>query len=211
MKVIDELGQLLFPTRCYGCNTLGISICSQCRIEWHPHYYRTHVEKVVVHSAILYSPTASRIILAAKERGLKGADKLIVDAIVHVINKANFGNFNVALVPIPSAPAHSRRRGRSFIDALCKEISVQTNIPVIPALSLVRKVKDQSGLSAKHRATNMRGAFGISPHVYPRGDLLLIDDVVTTGATVSEAARALNSQGFHLLGSVTACVAQPLR
>jgi predicted amidophosphoribosyltransferase len=47
-----------------------------------------------------------------------------------------------------------------------------------------------------------------------RGDVIVIDDVVTTGVTLQEAARALNSQGFHAFGSVcavTACVTQPLR
>lgn len=171
----------------------------------------THIQNLKVHSAILYSPTASKIILAAKESGLKGADKLIIDAIVHVLNRGDFDSHNVRLVPIPSSRSNSRRRGRNFISDLCQEISRQTNIPVTPTLELARKVKDQSGLSAKARATNMKGAFAISAGVYPRGDLILIDDVVTTGATVSEAARALNSHGFHLLGSVTACVAQPLR
>ena len=211
MSVIEELSQLLFPTRCYGCHTIGLSICSSCRREWHPHFYTTHVQGVKVHSAIIYTPTASRIILAAKENGLKGADQLIVDAIVHVLNKANFDSFNVQLVPIPSSIPNRRRRGRSFIPEICKQISIITSIPVIPALTINRRVKDQSSLSAKARLTNMRGAFSVSTNTYPRGDLILIDDVVTTGATVSEAARALNSHGFHVLASVTACLAQPLR
>ena len=211
MKTFEELSQLLFPTRCYGCNAIGLSICSSCRREWHPHYYLTHVQGFKVHSAILYSPTASKIILAAKENGLKGADRLIVDAIVHVLDRADFDLYNVRLVPIPSSKSNSRRRGRNFITNLCEEISARTNIPVTPALELAHKVKDQSGLSAKARAVNMKRAFSVTAGVYPRGDLILIDDVVTTGATVAEAARALNSHGFHLLGSVTACVAQPLR
>ena len=41
--------------------------------------------------------------------------------------------------------------------------------------------------------------------------VILVDDVVTTGATLREAARALSGEGFHVIGSVTACVAQPLR
>jgi predicted amidophosphoribosyltransferase len=149
--------------------------------------------------------------LAAKERGLKGADELIIEAIVHVLNRANFDKYNVRLVPIPSSAINRRRRGRSFIPDICNEISLRTSIPVIPALTILRKVKDQSGLSAKARANNMLGAFGIAANIYPRGDLILIDDVVTTGATVSEATRALSSHGFSVLGSVTACVAQPLR
>ena len=211
MPFIEELSQLLFPTRCYGCHAIGLSICSTCRREWHPHFYTTHAQGIKVHSAIIYTPTARRIILAAKENGLKGADQLIVDAIVHVLEKANFDSFNVRLVPIPSSVPNRRRRGRSFIPEICKQISAITSIPVIPALTINRRVKDQSSLSAKARLTNMRGAFSISTNTYPRGDLILIDDVVTTGATVSEAARALNSHGFHVLASVTACLAQPLR
>jgi phosphoribosylpyrophosphate synthetase len=54
----------------------------------------------------------------------------------------------------------------------------------------------------------------IKPASILRGDAIVIDDVVTTGATLQEAARALNSRGFHAFGSdyaVTACVTQPLR
>lgn len=211
MQIFSELSQLLFPTRCYGCNAIGISICFNCRREWHPHYYLTHIGSLRINSAVLYSPTASKIILAAKERGLKGADELIIDAIVHVLRRANFDTYNVRLVPIPSSAINRRRRGRNFIPDICNEISERTSIPVIPALRILRKVKDQSTLSAPARTKNMHGAFGIAEKIYPRGDLILIDDVVTTGATVCEAARALNSQGFTVLGSVTACVAQPLR
>jgi predicted amidophosphoribosyltransferase len=79
---------------------------------------------------------------------------------------------------------------------------------------VARKVKDQSGLTKVQRSTNMQGAFSLKSGAVLRGDLILIDDVVTTGATLREAARALNSQGFHAFGTVsavTACVAQPLR
>ena len=79
-------------------------------------------------------------------------------------------------------------------------------------LQLSRKVLDQSGLHRDERATNLAGAFTLRSRV--RGELILVDDVVTTGATLREATRAVNSQGFQVVGSVTAitaCVAQPLR
>ena len=81
-------------------------------------------------------------------------------------------------------------------------------------LQISRHVEDQSGLSRSKRVTNMNGAFTLKKDAIVRGNLILIDDVVTTGATLKEAARALNSQGFHAVGSVsavTACVALPLR
>ena len=97
---------------------------------------------------------------------------------------------------------------------LCKEISTHTGLSVNECLTLSRRVSDQSGLSRIERLSNMKGAFVLKANAIVRGDLILIDDVVTTGATLREAARALNSQGFHAIGSVsavTACVAQPLR
>ncbi|MSO42630.1 MAG: hypothetical protein CK518_03490 [Actinobacteria bacterium] len=211
MSAIEALSQLLFPTRCFGCNEIGLSICSSCRREWHPHYYSRHLSQLRVHSAVLYSATASKILLAAKENGLKGADTLIVDAIVHVLSQGSFDRHNIRLVPIPSSHSARRRRGRSFIVDISSSVSLRTGYPVADSLELVRKVRDQSGLHASARARNMQGAFALKCGAYPRGDLILIDDVVTTGATLGEAARALTSQGFHVIASVTACLAQPLR
>lgn len=164
-----------------------------------------------VHSAIIYSPTASKILLAAKESGLRGADTLIIEAIVHVLGRANFDYHNIRLVPIPSSTLTRRRRGRNFMVDITTSVGREGSYAVSDALELVRKVRDQSGLHASERSINMQGALALKRGAFPRGDLVLIDDVVTTGATLREAARALNSQGFHVLGSVTACVAQPLR
>jgi len=158
VHAISELSQLLFPSRCFGCRKLGPTICSACRSSWHPHYYRSKFDGLTVHSALIYTPTASKIILAAKESGLKGADELIINALVHALDKSKIDPALSRLVPVPSSKS-------SHTTAV-------------------------------------------------RGELILVDDVVTTGATLREALRAVNSQGFHAIGSVsavTACVAQPLR
>jgi len=212
MNSLAELSQLLFPSRCFGCQKLGPSICSACRSSWHPHYYRTKFDNLTVHSSLLYTPTASKIILAAKEQGIKGADELIIEAIIHALEKSKIDTTLTRLVPVPSSTSSQRRRGRSFIVDLVTKISQRTGIQMLDCLQLSRRVLDQSGLHRDERATNLAGAFRITTHA--RGELILIDDVVTTGATLREALRAVNSQGFHAAGSVTAvtaCVAQPLR
>jgi predicted amidophosphoribosyltransferase len=163
---------------------------------------------------MLYTPTASKIILAAKENGLQGADDLLITAIIHVLNKARLERGYFTLVPIPSSKQSQRRRGRRFIVDLTKAISQTTGIGISDCLQVSRHVSDQSGLTKAQRISNMHGAFSLKSGVILRGDAILIDDVVTTGATLREAARALNSQGFLAFGSVsavTACVAQPLR
>lgn len=211
MHIVEGLGQLLFPIRCYGCGAIGISICSLCRSEWNPHLYSSSIGKMPVHSSILYSPIASRIVLAAKENGLKGADTLIVESIANVLVRTQLDRCNVQLVPIPSSARARRRRGRSFIVDIVNRVSLEVSAPMSNVLELTRKVRDQSGLHAKARAVNMEGAIALKVGVFPRGNLILVDDVMTTGATLREAARALTCQGFHVLASVTACVAQPLR
>ena len=212
MRAFSELSQLLFPSRCFGCQKLGPSICSDCRSNWHPHYYRSKFDSLTVHSSLLYTPIASKIILAAKESGLKKADELIIDALCLALQRSKLDTRVSRLVPIPSSKLSQRRRGRSFIVDLVERISCKTGIEMIDCLELSRRVKDQSGLHRQERATNLAGAFRLSSQV--RGELILVDDVVTTGATLREAFRAVNSQGFHAIGSVsaiTACVAQPLR
>ena len=162
----------------------------------------------------MYTPIASKIILAAKENGLQGADDLLIAAIEHVLDKASLDRGYFTLVPVPSSKQSQRRRGRSFILDLTKTISKRTGIPVNDCLELSRRVSDQSGLTRVQRSSNMQGAFSLKTGAILRGDAIVIDDVVTTGATLREAARALNSQGFHAFDSVcavTACVAQPLR
>jgi len=163
---------------------------------------------------MLYTPTASKIILAAKENGLQGADELLITAIIHVLNKARLERGYFTLVPIPSSKQSQRRRGRRFIVDLTQTISQTTGIGISDCLQVSRRVLDQSGLTKAQRISNMHGAFSLKSGVILRGDAILIDDVVTTGATLREAARALNSQGFLAFGSVsavTACVSQPLR
>lgn len=214
MKIFTELSQLVFPTRCFGCNHLGLSICTSCRREWIPHHYRTDINSFHVYSAVLYTDTASKIILAAKENGIRGADNLVISAILHVLNKNNVDRSCMTLVPVPSSKQSQRRRGRSFIVDLTQQISQTSGIAMKDCLEVSRRVSDQSGLTKKQRSLNMQGAFSLKNGTHLRGDVVLIDDVVTTGATLREAARALNSQGSHPFGtvsSVTACVAQPLR
>jgi len=214
MHILSELSDLIYPIRCYGCNALGLSICSNCRREWIPHYYKSQFNELNVYSGLLYSPTASKVILAAKENGLEGADDLLITAIIHVLKIAQKDTGYLTLVPVPSSKQSQRRRGRSFIVDLTQIISQNTGIGMNDCLQVARRVSDQSGLTRAQRISNMRGVFSLKPGAILRGDLILIDDVVTTGATLHDAARALNSQRFHAFGSVcavTACVAQPLR
>ena len=212
MKSLLSIQELVFPTRCIGCSTLGLEICSQCRRFWHLHIYRSWSHSAPhfpIYSAIPYSPIAGKIILSAKENGILNAEKLIVSALKHALRYCITEQGKASLVPIPSRKSVSRLRGRQFITALSRQLSTETGLPLYENLRHTRAVRDQSTLDAKSRFENIDGAL-ISEKFFS-GKAFLIDDLITTGATLNEAARALRMQGIEVAAAVTACVAEPLR
>lgn len=212
MNSIASLRELIFPVRCLGCDQLGISICSQCRKFWHPRIIKTwshSKEKFPIYSSIPYSPIAGKVLLSAKESSLELADNLLTTALLHSLRGARSQNQIDFLVPIPSRKSVARKRGRQFISVLSKSIGESENLPTEEILTHIRKIRDQSNLDAKDRAANLDKAL-ISLR-FLSGKAVLIDDLVTTGATLHEAARALRSKGITVAAAVTACVAEPLR
>lgn len=212
MKSLRSIQELIFPSRCISCSTLGLDICSQCRRHWHPHIYRSWSRSAPhfpIYSSVPYSPVSGKVILAAKENGLSSADKLITSALLHALRYCIAEHGAAVLVPIPSRKSIARLRGRQFISDLSHQLSVESGLPVNENLRHIKAVRDQSSLDAKSRYANMEGAL-ISQRFFS-GKAFLIDDLITTGATLNEAARALREQGIEVAAAVTACVAEPLR
>ena len=212
MKIFESLGELIFPKRCLGCSALGLEICSHCRKYWHPRIVRTYSRQhpyFPIYSAIPYSPVAGKVLLAAKESGKSAADLLLTDALIFALTYCLDETRDVFLVPIPSRKKVARMRGRQFISVIATEAAEFTSTPIEQLLTHTRKVKDQSALDAKARSINLDGA--LTSLRFVSGNAVIIDDLVTTGATLHEAARALRAAGIAVAAAVTACVAEPLR
>ena len=210
MQLISDLKYLLFPTRCFGCRDLGYLICSNCRKLWNPHIYKSTIVDLAVYSAIPYSPVAKNILLAAKEQSIKSADQLVRSAMAASLQVLFQKYPNSALVPIPSAPASNRRRGRDFINEMAIFVAKDMGVGVLPLLEQQRLVRDQSKLNIASRRENLAMALSIKPQLrgnYSSESVVILDDLVTTGSTINEANRALTKAGFKVLAAATACVA----
>jgi predicted amidophosphoribosyltransferase len=213
---LPALSELIFPSRCLGCRQLGIGICSQCRASWHPHIYRSNVFasgiSFPVYSAVAYSLVAQKVLLGAKEAALHDADQLIHQALTHSLAYF-YSEIGIAdLVPIPSRKINTRKRGRDFILEQTYELSQQPSVQVRAILSHARRVKDQTTLNSRSREINLSQSMKCANHVEPSNiPVIIIDDLVTSGATLREAGRALSAAGYKVIGAVTACVAKPLR
>lgn len=233
VKIFAELNEILFPARCIGCSELGPALCQLCKRSWSPTIYHQNLSKryrgigdtrpdLSVFSSVEYSPIAKRVLLAAKENHIREADALLISALEYSM-RAHFRHpllpTITGLVPIPSRARVIRVRGRDFLTEISQELGSQYQTPNFSILGYSRVVKDQSKLNTEERWSNLNGAFlakshsaqGVDTKSLQGATVLLVDDLVTTGATLLEAERALNYAGIRVAGAVTACIAQPLR
>lgn len=166
-------------------------------------------------SAVGYSSVASSVLLRAKESNQAVADKLLISAITHslryFVKRYGYG----VLVAIPSRKSATRKRGREFMKDITCAVATSESFDCVEILQHQRAVRDQSQLNHQQRVSNISGAFSISKNFAMDGDLgntrplIIVDDLVTTGATLAEAIRALTTGGFEVIGAVTGAVANP--
>ena len=168
--------------------------------------------------AVPYDGVARSALIAFKEHGRTDVGRPLGAALADAVSLIHGGaGPPVALVPVPASPAALRHRGRDHVLQLARAAARQLRdrgrpATVLPLLRAVRSPADQSGLDASRRVTNVRGAFAARPGA-PSGcgaRLILIDDIVTTGATAAECARTLVAAGGSVDG-VAAVAAAVLR
>lgn len=107
---------------------------------------------------------------------------------------------NPILVPIPLSPKRLRKRGYNKEELLAAELGKRFGLAVLPLLKRVKETTPQYGLKREERLENIKGAFEINlKHTMKNGQsyVLLVDDVLTTGSTMLEAAKVLKKHGFR--------------
>ncbi|MEO3808665.1 ComF family protein [Sphaerisporangium sp. B11E5] len=165
-------------------------------------------------SAGPYRGAVRKLVLAYKERGRTALVRPLADVLVSVLlSVPTLPAGPLAMVPVPSTGPAVRRRGHDPIGRLAASVAHRLRglgcpAVFVPALKHHRKVHDQAGLSAAQRAANLSGALVVrrrSPASWASGDLVavLIDDIVTTGTTLTEAATALRRTGIPVPLAVT--------
>lgn len=164
-------------------------------------------------AAAAYDGAVREALIAHKERGRLGLVRPLGRALAAAVCCLE-PPAGVLLVPVPSARAAVRARGHDHARRLAAAAARALGDAGRPARAVAglrpaRVVGDQSGLDARRRAANLAGALQASPRLPASGVVVVVDDVVTTGASLAEAARALAAAGLVVHGGAT--VAATLR
>ncbi len=220
--IIDEILSLLYPTSCIQCGQSGPTICPRCELELQSPRSVFRVGGVRLYSALEYNEAAAHLILSAKENNDRSAAKYLASLMAMRFGRLHRENPHdkYLFLPVPSSRSADYRRGFAHTVVLSKLVSKEilreygVVVEVAPLVVPARRVADQSRLSAKDRAINLDHAFQVKKSadqsLQSQGSevgIIVVDDLVTTGSTISEAIRALRGAHYEPVALLTACVA----
>ncbi|WP_169237174.1 ComF family protein [Candidatus Roseilinea sp. NK_OTU-006] len=202
---------LLYPPRCGGCGKYGEGWwCTACnnRTQWlNARDSRVSLElpsgqSLTVISAANFGPPLREGIHCFKYEGQPQLAEAFA-AHMSAIAKANALSAD-GIVPVPLHATRLKERGFNQSLLLARHISAALGRPVeARALQRIRPTQQQAHLSATARKENMRGAFAALPERVQGRALMLVDDVLTTGATLVECAHVLYEAGAQHVVALT--------
>ena len=188
----------VLPTECSGCGALDRALCPNCRLALIPAVQPVTRDDALIWAALTYEGVARHVIAAYKDGGRTDAAAALAAplraAIVAALGAVPNGH-GIQLVSIPSSRRAWRLRGYHPVDALLQRAGLHP----IPALAQRGDSVDQVGLGRAARAAN-KGNSLVARHPLTGTRVILVDDIVTTGATLLEARRAVFAAGGTVVG-----------
>ena len=204
---------LVLPLECGGCGAPGTRWCDTCAAalrvaDDQPHLVTLRADPgVPVFALGRYAGTRREAILALKEHGRTDLVPPLARALalgVHRLLSWGVVDLPLTVVPAPTRGSAARRRGG---DPVAKVATIATQhhpaVIVVPALRMKALVRDSVGLDSGNRERNVAGRVVLRARPPRNTDVLLVDDIVTTGATAAESVRTLQTSGAHVVGVLT--------
>jgi len=209
-KLLQSGLDLLFPPQCAGCGKHGAVLCPACQehlqntdqvltlnltgMNCEPEPERFVSGSLQVWSDVWYQPPASSMLIKLKYRPDRQLANVMAVRLAQLYRKEGLQLDILAGVPL--AAMRQRRRGYNQIELVCRPLAEKLKLHYHPeVISRIRETSSQVGLTEKERHENVRQAFIANAHLVRGKRVLLVDDVLTTGATLTACSCALYQAG----------------
>lgn len=208
MKVFDGLLDLLFPRRCAFCRRLtqgGALVCPKClgKLPYTGPAARQQLQRLECFSPLYYTDEVRSSLLRYKFGGLNAYAKAYADFLSKCIDENAISCDYITWVPL--SRRRLRRRGYDQARLLAEELARRRSLPCAPMLRKKRDNRAQATVgNAEKRRQNVKDVYEALPGAEIRGRcILLVDDIVTTGATLSACAAELKKAGAEQITGLT--------
>lgn len=196
--VIDDILGLFAPVFCSVCARPGSLLCDRCARELAPPLDPLDLPGIAwCGAAWRYEGTARDLVLALKLRGVRAAAEPLAGAIVRALVHRP-----ATVTWVPGRGRDIRQRGFDHAELIARAVARRIGAISLPLITRVAEPPDQTTLSAAQRRRNLEGAF-TSTTSPPES--LIVDDLITTGATMRVCARSLRRAGARRIYAVAAC------
>ncbi len=180
---------------CAGCGAVlsASRQCPECGPEFWPLF-----------SFANYRPPLDDVVLQFKFRGITSPAAWIAPKLVAQFAEDLRALERITLVPIPLHPSREYYRGYNQAAIFAAEIGRLLDSPVVGDLLFrVKHRRPQSRIDHRNREANVRGVFAVDDTDHEIADIVLVDDVVTTGATIREAQRTLAAENYRVVAAIS--------
>lgn len=224
--MLESVLDFFFPKRCLGCGRAGTYICEVCEQKipfledqycavcqkpsvggfTHHRCRGTHKPERIL-SLLSYRDLGRKLVTVLKYEKVTDLRHLIGREAVNFLNDSNISLGRETVVTfVPTHPLKFLERGFNQAELIAKEVSKAKSLKILPVLDKVLESPSQTALSRTERKQNIEGSFALNPEfqneVYDH-DILLVDDVFTTGATLLECSRVLKKSGARFIYLLT--------
>lgn len=207
-NVVKNITNAVFPPNCRGCGAKGEFLCGRCK-KYISENMKVRTTPGVFRSEYLgyRDEILGEMIEEAKYESVRGMLLDIAEVVARGYFSSKVGDSKIYLVPMPTNRQHVRERAMDHMDAICREIERLTEGRV-KCVRLLKRASNtvQVGASEKLRKEQAKKAVKIDEKVFKKfkeeysgEEVILIDDVWTTGASLTEAGKILREGGINSL------------
>lgn len=202
-RLTDAILGLLFPDRCAGCGLVGKLFCPSCQAKLKPYplekqsFRAKESEKLLLDDftvAFIFEGALREALHQLKYKKIRRMALPLGDLLAKHLAKHPLPAD--AILPVPLHPKRLKERGFNQSALLGEQLAQHRKVPLLPTgLERTRDTAHQVSLNAQERQANIKDAFSWQASKSPPARVLLLDDVLTTGATLQACAQALRAAG----------------